>query len=386
MDPLTLIRNTPFSQYTSLVTRLTGGQVNYVWRLANKHGQTIIVKYADTTLSEYPEMKFSVERMDFEARALALFNPLQPEVLEKSPLLKAANELIKDLKPTPGIRVPKLLYHDHAVPFMVLEDIGDHKNYETWCVSNPPTLAADDVYMCGLIGEWIARLHGFGKLHFDVLKPMFTNTPARDLIGEAVYKNAQERIEKYTDFEDKQEMADCIAAFDSEIAAKAKDANDDDRTLVFGDLWSGSLLFDQETRVVNVLDLEFADISLVFGDVGHFVAHLLPVYFICNKDYDPNTDPCPPNVEAFLLAYKRVLLAEYPDLYKAVIGDAVRHATVHFGAEVARDVLMGNWCRCGSGKTENDAPLTCKCADTLLRFTRPYIKNTSSTLFSLLLE
>ncbi|KAJ1958573.1 hypothetical protein GGI12_004698, partial [Dipsacomyces acuminosporus] len=88
MDPLTLVKDTPFSHYTASATKLTGGLVNYVWRLVSEQGETIIVKYAGSTLSAHPEVKFSTERMDFEARALALFNELDPELLEKCPLLK----------------------------------------------------------------------------------------------------------------------------------------------------------------------------------------------------------------------------------------------------------------------------------------------------------
>ncbi|KAJ1963534.1 hypothetical protein GGI12_002006 [Dipsacomyces acuminosporus] len=387
MNPLTLVKNTPFSHFNASATKLTGGMVNHVWRLASSQGETVIVKYAETTLSEYPDIEFSTERMEFEARALALFNKLDAPVLEKCQLLKKASSLGKEFQATAGIHVPKLLYYDSNIPFMVLEDIGTLKGYEDWCTSaSPESLAANDTYMCGLVGEWIARLHGFGRKHFEALKPLFTNAPAREIIGQEVYENAKTRILQYTEFDDKQEMADCIDAFNQELIAKASDPNDGDCTLLFGDLWSGSLLFNEATRVVNLLDFEFADIGLVHGDISHFVAHLLPVYFICNKDYDPNTDPCPPNVKEFLLAYKRVLLAEYPEIYSTVIEKAIKHSTLHFGAEVARDVLMGNWCRCGKEKTEKDAPLDCECADTWLRFTRPYIKGTTDTLFNLLRE
>ncbi|KAJ1956403.1 hypothetical protein GGI12_005318 [Dipsacomyces acuminosporus] len=244
-------------------------------------------------------------------------------------------------------------------------------------------MAADDVFVCGLVGEWVARLHGFGREHLDALKPTFTNTPARNIVG-GVFESVSAKFLKHTDFEDKQEVAACIDAFYQGQADKPAKPSDHDRTLLFGDLWSGSVLFNESTRAVNLLDFEFADIGKVHGDIGHFVAHILPLYFVSNKDYDPNTDPCPPNVREFLLAYKRTLLAEYPDVYRAVIEDAVQKSASLFAIELTGEVLSGKWCRCGKESTEKHAPLKCKCGDTLLRFTRPYIKGSTETIFNLL--
>ncbi|KAJ1961598.1 hypothetical protein GGI12_003165, partial [Dipsacomyces acuminosporus] len=220
--------------------------------------------------------------------------------------------------------------------------------------------------------------------HLGALKPMFTNTPARGNVRQNVYENARARILEHTELQDKQELAQCISAFSRERAAQAQDPSDSACTLLFGDLWTGSVFFNESTRAVSLLDLEFADVGHVYLDIAHFATYLLATHFLCSRDYDPNADPHPPSVREFLLAYKRTLLAECPEVYTAVADSAVRHSTLHMGAVLARDVLMGYHCRCGNGSSESNAPLACKCGDTLLRFARSCIKGTTSTLFCLL--
>ncbi|KAJ2033850.1 hypothetical protein H4S03_005381, partial [Coemansia sp. S3946] len=64
--PFDLVRDTPFGSYTASATKLTGGMINYVWRLTNALGDSIIVKYAEDSIASSPDIKFSSERMDFE--------------------------------------------------------------------------------------------------------------------------------------------------------------------------------------------------------------------------------------------------------------------------------------------------------------------------------
>ncbi|KAJ2320063.1 hypothetical protein GGI00_006297, partial [Coemansia sp. RSA 2681] len=123
------------SSYTASATKLTGGLINYVWRLADASGDTVIVKYADSSLAVLPEVKFSVERMDFEVRGLSLFNELS-SANQASETLRAINSLsAKSLAPTASVRVPKLLYYDASQHFLILEDVGVHMGYEAWYVS-----------------------------------------------------------------------------------------------------------------------------------------------------------------------------------------------------------------------------------------------------------
>ncbi|KAJ1796749.1 hypothetical protein LPJ59_003556, partial [Coemansia sp. RSA 2399] len=134
-SPLDLIKNTPYSEYTSFPVKLTGGFINHVWRLTNKNdGKSVIVKYAATELAGAPGEKFSLERMEFEARGLTLFCSL-PEPLANDEILCQINELGKKIVSTPCVHVPRLLHYDKNVPFMVLEDVGDLKTYDAWCTA-----------------------------------------------------------------------------------------------------------------------------------------------------------------------------------------------------------------------------------------------------------
>ncbi|KAI9505264.1 kinase-like domain-containing protein [Coemansia spiralis] len=393
-SPLDLIKGTPFSDYTSTITKLTGGYINHVWRVTNnKNGKSVIVKYAGKTMAALPEAEFSVERMEFEAKGLALFGAL-PDTLKNDPILRAVNELGKKFAGASDVHLPRLLYYDRSIPFVVIEDLGDLKSYEDWCIGKDVHKAeqADIEFVCKIIGQWIACLHGFGYENFSALKPYFTNTPARDALGDVFYNSFCSRIVEHTAFADRRELADIVREFKAEITTLAdcseQKGGSNPCTLLFGDLWSGSVLFDKHKRIVNLIDLEFADIGLNFGDVAHFVAHLWPVHFLRHPSYNPNTDPYPSHVVLFLKTYAQTLKAEYPSAYSALIdnGNTVRQMNVFFGAEVARDVLTGYWCRCGKGKTEKDMPIKCICADTLLPFTRRYIRNGQDSVFSILLD
>ncbi|KAJ2742244.1 hypothetical protein GGI20_004624 [Coemansia sp. BCRC 34301] len=380
--PFDLVRDTPFGSYTASATKLTGGMINYVWRLADASGATVIVKYADSSLAALPDVKFSVERMDFEVRGLSLFNELS-DSLTGNQILRTISSLSQNsLVATASVRVPKLLHYDSDRHFLVLEDIGSHMGYEALCISDEsPVGEADIDFVCAKVGEWLARLHAFGFDNLDALKPHFYNQPARDLISGLMYDMTARDIKAHTQFDDKQELADHIMQLKTELR-KAKELYG--HTLVFGDMWPGSILFDIDARVINILDFEFADIGLVYGDLGHFVAHLLPMHFLRDKSFNPNTDPCPHSVVAFLTAYKQTMLEASPDAYRSVVGNAIRHSTVFMGIEIARDVLTGNWCRCENRGPKTEEPLKCECADILLPLARKYIYNPSDSIFNIL--
>ncbi|KAJ1670699.1 hypothetical protein GGF44_003473 [Coemansia sp. RSA 1694] len=380
--PFDLVRDTPFGSYTASAAKLTGGLINYVWRLADASGDTVIVKYADSSLAVLPEVKFSVERMDFEVRGLSLFNELS-SANQASETLRAINSLsAKSLAPTTSVRVPKLLYYDASQHFLILEDVGVHMGYEAWYVSKDSG-PADIDFVCAKVGEWLAHLHAFGFANLAFLESHFVNQPARDLLSGLMYDSTAQDIKAHTQFDDKQELADRVMQLKTELR-QAKVSPGVGHTLLFGDMWPGSILFDVEARIINVLDFEFADIGLIYGDLGHFVAHLLPMHFLRDKSFNPNTDPCPHSVVAFLSAYKQTMLEKNPEAYRAAIGDAVRHSTMFMGIEIARDVLTGNWCRCENAGPKSEKPLTCECAEILLPLARKYINNPSDSLFNIL--
>ncbi|KAJ2786132.1 hypothetical protein GGI15_001696 [Coemansia interrupta] len=369
-SPFDLVRNTPFAGYNVSATKLTGGMINFVWRLTNKQGQTVIVKYAGSTMSAFPSIEMSVERMEFEARGLALLNgPRQlPPSVAKVPLLDELDKLGKSLKLTPAIHIPQLLHYDGSVPFVILEDVGNLQPYDSWYSLNQPARSLVDlIFVSERIGEWIARLHAFGYNNKDRLKVHFDNIPANNVLGSVFYDMLRKQITEHRVFkDDKDELVGCVNKFLEEKSL----ADDSAKTLLFGDLWSGSVLFDEESRTVNLLDLEFIDVGLIYCDIAHFANHLLLVEFVNKPDYDPQTNPCPEQVLAFLRSYRETLESECPEAFKALVTpETVRQSVIFFGMETARDVLTGYWCRCGeSDPPGDDIPLNCQCADILLDF------------------
>ncbi|KAJ1813425.1 hypothetical protein LPJ75_003199 [Coemansia sp. RSA 2598] len=212
----------------------------------------------------------------------------------------------------------------------------------------------------------------------QVLGRHFVNTPAREFLGSVFYDVLRGRLAEHPLLaHDRQELVDAVNGFASVVHV----ADAGSKTILFGDLWSGSVLFDPKERIVNIVDLEFADVGLIFADVAHFAAHLLPTHFLCNRSYNPIADPCPETTVAFLQAYRETLEAEYPDAYRRLVSpQTVGLSAVFFGMEIARDVLTGYWCRCGESPSPKDGELalSCECADLLLPFAADFIKGKTS--------
>ncbi|KAJ2802726.1 hypothetical protein H4R20_003168 [Coemansia guatemalensis] len=382
--PSDLVKNTEFSDYVASATSLTGGMINNVWRISRTNPpHTVVIKHAGPALKSLPALEFSVERMAFEARGLALFCNI-PTHIAADTKLQQINSLRHFIKDTLDIHIPRLLHYNETVPFIILEDIGSLPDIYKFCTSanvSALEMQKDLCFICERIGQWIARLHGFGRKNLAKLKPLFTNYPARRLINEVVYDLVCTRIVDNTSLVNKLELVDKIHNFRNAAM------DDNQATLIFGDLWTGSVLFDKSKRQLYLLDFEFSDIGHAFADIAHFVAHLLPLHFFCNTSYNPNVDPCPPHIATFLTSYSQALRVECPDAYDALIGngDLVRESTMFFGIDIARDVLTGNWCRCGIADGSDDVPLSCACADMLLPFAANYINGCTDSLFKILL-
>ncbi|KAJ2080691.1 hypothetical protein H4R24_002882 [Coemansia sp. RSA 988] len=382
--PFDLVKGTKFSDYVASASRLTGGKVNNVWRISRTNPlDTVVLKHAGPTLSSLPDFKFSIERMVIEARGLALFCDIPMHMTTNTKLQQASNFRYYD-KSISDIHIPRLLHFNETVPFIIMEDVGSLPDIYKFCISasaSASDLSQDLAFICKRVGQWIAHLHGFGRKNLAKLKPLFTNFPARSLLSEVVYDLVCTRIIDNTSLVNKHELVNKIHYFRNVVQ------DDNQATLIFGDLWTGSVLFDKCKRQLHILDFEFADIGHAFADIAHFVAHLLPLHFLCNSNYNPNTDPCPPHIVTFLISYKQTLKEELPDVFDALIssGDLVRESTVFFGIDIARDVLTGNWCRCGATEVNNDTALTCVCADVWLPFAAKYISGCSDSLFNILL-
>ncbi|KAJ1643608.1 hypothetical protein LPJ64_004641, partial [Coemansia asiatica] len=341
-SPFELIENTSFADYNVSATKLTGGMINFVWRLENAQDHTVVLKYASEAMSEYPHAPMSIERLEFEARGLCLLNgprPLAASLLQ-IPHMRLLAELGINMPQTSGVHVPRLLHYDNSKSFVILEDLGDLQPYNEWNSPTQPARSLDDLLFVGRhVGQWIARLHGFGLDNMYVLKQYFVNTPAQEFLGSVFYDVLRERVTEHPLLaHDKNELVSAIDNFD-ELVQQADAAS---KTMLFGDLWSGSILFDPSKRIVNIVDLEFADIGLIFADVAHFAAHLLPTHFLCNPSYNPASDACPETTIAFLRAYRQTLKAEYPEAYRRLISpQSVKLSAMFFGMEIARDVLTG---------------------------------------------
>ncbi|KAJ1814276.1 hypothetical protein LPJ56_004899, partial [Coemansia sp. RSA 2599] len=189
-SPLALVKDTPYADYSASATKLTGGMINFVWRLEDAHGRTVVLKYASEAMSEYPNAPMSTERLEFEARGLCLLNGPRPLAasLQQTPHLRKLAELGARMPQTPGVYVPRLLHYDGSRHFVILEDLGSLQPYNEWCSPEQPARSSEDLVLISRrVGQWVARLHGFGQDHMQVLGRHFVNTPAREFLGSVFY-------------------------------------------------------------------------------------------------------------------------------------------------------------------------------------------------------
>ncbi|KAI9725807.1 MAG: hypothetical protein M1828_002436 [Chrysothrix sp. TS-e1954] len=125
----------------STVRKLTGGSVNFVWRVTQSTGQTFILKHAKAHIRMNPSVAFSIERIGFEYL-----------------VLKHINATIRKANPatdTINVLAPEVITYDVENHMLFLTDGGRptlKSAYETY--------SSDEACDVGRrLGIWLASLH-----------------------------------------------------------------------------------------------------------------------------------------------------------------------------------------------------------------------------------
>jgi len=222
------------------IESLQGGNLNYVWRLRGKD-QNLILKHAPPYIASNPEVPLSNNRIDFEAKALHLF--------ESSKKLSAVS--------SDRVRPPRQLFYEPDRSLLVLEDIGSVPAIDSW-LSN----AADTTQIGTLLGHFIGLLHKTTFNDFD-LHEQFNNKAIQETRNQVQYKPAADYASKIISIQN--------THLEARTKALGEKLLDPGKCLVMGDLWPESILIKNES--LRLIDWEFVHFGRPLQDVGHFAAH-----------------------------------------------------------------------------------------------------------------
>ncbi|CAF9934246.1 MAG: hypothetical protein ALECFALPRED_005895 [Alectoria fallacina] len=215
---------------------LGGGTANFVWRLLERSGRSIVIKHAEPYVKVATGLPFSVDRMDFEHKAMTSVPPL--------------------LDPSSVVSVPEVYRYDSDSHVLVIEDGGARTLKEAYA---DPGL---DISSFGkALGRWLEGLHQRTK-HMAI----GDNGTATSMYRFA-YTRLAGALQKYDQDPSLAQQID--AQYGSLLQT-------DDECVCHGDFWPGNVLINHQGRLA-IVDWEMVRRGCGATDAGQFAAeaHLL---------------------------------------------------------------------------------------------------------------
>jgi 5-methylthioribose kinase len=219
---------------------IQGGNLNHVWRLHGKN-RNLIIKHAPPYIASNPEVPLDSNRINFEAKALKLFEP------EEKLHLLASDQ----------IRPPECLLYKADQSLLIMEDIGPVPTIDSWINE-----AGDLVALGELLGRFIGLLH---KTTFNDpnLGNKFNNKSIQQTRNQIQYQPAADYAGKIISIRN--------TNLKTRTRALGETLLKPGKCLVMGDLWPASILI--ENNNLRLIDWEFVHFGRPLQDVGHFAAH-----------------------------------------------------------------------------------------------------------------
>lgn len=278
---------------------LTGGNLNHVWRLKGRN-RNLIIKHAPPYIASNPEIPLSAERIDFEARALALFSPSG-----QFHSLTSQN-----------IRPPELLHFDSGKSVLIMEDL---QGFAPLDEESPKEI--DPNKIGDQLGKFIGQLHA-ASLGDSELRETFNNAAIQETRYAVQYEPAHQfaNIDDVSD-EEKEEIRKRTQKLGQALLKPGK-------CLVMGDLWPPSALVRNDNEI-RLIDWEFVHYGRPLQDLGHWAAHCFM------QEQMAKTEPEKENL--------RLLWQRFWDSYKQQVSNDFGNLTdqqeardfhIHVGAEI----------------------------------------------------
>lgn len=282
---------------------LSGGLLNFVWRIIGQTGstpQSLIAKWAPPMIATLPEVQLDPDRLRIEANALAEFG---------------AGGLLSELS-SEGVRPPHLIEFISDLNLLIMEDVCDCPDLGKWIKATHDKKESKQIG--ALIGDFIGRLHQFTAQQPNMLIK-FNNPNIQRTRLDFQYKNVVHYAER-ANLPNAQKIGEIAVAYGELLQEPGK-------VLIMGDLWLQSIFVT--TNGLRIIDWELSHYGRPSQDVGHLVAHLWMHQHRYADEAIAKTARL--ILESFLTAY-RVALG---DSFDEVFGLAgVRESAIHFGSEV----------------------------------------------------
>ena len=211
--------------------QLSGGSANFVWRLIEDSGKSVIIKHAEPYIAASAgRMPFPVDRMDFENAALAII----PEHVGE-------NE---------SITTPRVYHYDSQNHVMRMEDGGSHTLKAAY-----PDQSLDIERFGKDLGRWLA------KLHRSTTNADIGNNSTAKAVYRFSYTNIAGVLQK--------------CGHDASVGDRINEQygtllQSDDECICHGDFWPGNVMVDGTK--LTIVDWEMVRRGCGATDVGQFAA------------------------------------------------------------------------------------------------------------------
>lgn len=281
---------------------LSGGNLNFVWRVWGEGGGTVIVKYAPPYIAKAPDIPISPRRILIEAAVLRLFD---------EPLLQPLG--------SGRIHPPKLLYADEKEHAIILEDVGVMIPLDEIGAEAP-------VYSLGReLGAFIGRLHRFTCRNRSIAEAI-NNREIQQTRLEVQYARTGPLLRGFG--------VGNAAALGEKARKLGEKYLSQGKCLIMGDLWPRSVLVAPGGSRIRLIDWEFAHYGRPAQDVAHFLAHLWMLQHRAGSE--ERRSEFRQLQHSFMENYLAELGPEKPFLWDK---QEWEDANIHFGAEILARTL-----------------------------------------------
>ncbi|KAA1037626.1 S-methyl-5-thioribose kinase [Macrococcus equipercicus] len=249
-----------------IATEIGDGNLNYVFRVEDSKGQSVIVKHSGRTARISDEFVLSTDR-----------------TIREGKLLEVHGSFVPDLTPT-------VYLVDETMKCVIMEDLADHKILRSALNTGDsfPNLGED---LGRYLAETLINTSDF------VLHPKEKKALQQEMINPELCEISEDLVytEPFYDNNHRNEVSETLAPFvqsllydDEELKvavaqAKLKFMNKAE-ALIHGDLHTGSVFVNRDST--KVIDPEFGFFGPAGYDVGNVIAHLFFAYAHAEAQHD----------------------------------------------------------------------------------------------------
>jgi 5-methylthioribose kinase len=283
--------------------QLSGGFLNYVWRIKSKDlraPQSVIIKWTPAYIASAPDVALDPARIFVEAGVMSAFE---------------AGGALEKISPE-EIRPPHLYKLDKDHKLIIMEDLGQSPSLGEWLQESHTQLEAKG--LGDSLGKFIGTLHR-ETAHQSFFARMFDNNQIQNTRLEFQYRNIQTYAE-WAGLADADGLGKQAVQFGEHLQQPG-------HNLIMGDLWPASVIVTDSG--VRIIDWELAHYGYPSQDVGHLSAHLwMHAHRASNPDLAINARTI---LKYFLEAYRDVLGNDFDSLFGV---EGIRESSIHFGSEI----------------------------------------------------